>query len=245
MEKRARLIIALLLVAQLLVMAAAPVAAGEEAPAGTYQPESVTLDAEAMQEILTLGEQMEAYLTLNKDGTLSLGEVNTTALNASDEYLENYEAALGYVNAAIKQGLFTVDENLQVSWPEDMEAEVDAAAPKSAAPDWTGYPSSHGLYVNFGYNRVQHYLPRHGLTTALSLASYCRRPWISTPYTYHFTYYRMYRYYYRYSYNCCGIWSYVPWSSLGHYSGYYQPTYRYTYFWYPYTRYWNYYWSYW
>lgn len=248
MEKRTSWLIIALLVAQLLVMAVAPVSAGEseEAPAGAYGPDSVTLDAEAMHEIVTLGQQMQGYLSLNKDGTLSLDQVTAADLNVDKAYLDSYREALGYINAAIEQGLFTVDEEFQVSWPKDAEADVSAeAAPAGEAPDWGYYPSGPGLYVYFGYNDVRHYLPYYGLSTATSLASYVYRPWIAVPYTYHFTYYQVYRYYYYHSYSCCGVWSYVPWSYLNYYSGHYRPSYRYIYYWYPYSRYWYYYWCYW
>ncbi|MFQ5858281.1 MAG: hypothetical protein ACE5LU_21975, partial [Anaerolineae bacterium] len=240
MEKKTSWTIVVLLVAQLLVMAAAPVAAGDDAPAGAYAPESITLNSDTMHEIAVLGDQMQNYLVLNKDGTLSLAEVDTVALNVTDEYLESYKAALEYINAAIEQGLFTVDENFQVSWPDDAEAVAGMEELNSVEPDWSYYNAGHGLYVNFGYHDVRTYLPGRGLLTAVSLAGYTRRPWVSTPYTYHFTYYRTYRYYYRYSYPYYGVWSYVPWSYLGCCYRYYRPAYRYVYYWYPYGRYWYY-----
>jgi hypothetical protein len=245
MEKRTRWIIILLLVAQLLMLAVAPAVAGGDAPAGAYEPESVTLDSETVHEIAVLGEQMQGYLALNKDGALSLGEIDTVGLDVSDQYLENYKAGLEYINAAIRQGLFTVDDNFQVSWPEDAGATANMVVPDATAPDWSSVPTSYGLYVNFSYRDVRYYLPRYGLSTALSLAAYAGRPWIVTPYTYHFTYYRVYGYYYQYAYQCCGVWSYVPWSYLGYYYGYYYPTYHYIYYWYPYGHYWYYYWCYW
>lgn len=245
MEKRTRWFIVALLVAQLLVMAVAPAVAGGDAPAGAYEPESVTLDSDTMHEIAVLGEQMQGYLNLNKDGALSLGEVDTAALNVSDEYLENYKVALEYVNAAIEQGLFTVDENFQVSWPEESEEMADIKAPESAEPDWTVYPGGAGLYLHFDYRTLRHYVPHRGLATALSLASYVGRSWIAVPYTYHFTYYRCYRYYYRHAYPYYGVWSFVYWYHLPYYSGYYYPSYRYIFYWYPHSRYWYYYWCYW
>lgn len=245
MEKRTHWLIVVLLVAQLLILAVAPAAAGNDAPAGAYAPESVTLDSATVHQIAVLGEQMQGLLAVNKDGTLSLGEVDTSAVNATDEYLENYRAALKYINAAIEQGLFTVDENFQVSWPEEADAAATVAEPEAAAPDWYGVPTGAGMYVNFSYSDVQYYLPHYGMSTALSLAAYSGRPYIATPYTYHFTYYRIYQYYYRYAYSYYGVWSYVYWYYLPYYSGYYYPTYRYIHFWYPYGRYWYYHYCYW
>ncbi|RME44890.1 MAG: hypothetical protein D6791_12100 [Chloroflexi bacterium] len=242
MEKRTGWMIVVLLVVQMLLLAVAPAFAGGDAPEGAYSPDSVTLDSDTVHDIAVLGEQMQSFLSLNKDGTLSLGEVDTTAVNVSDEYLESYKAALTYINAAIEQGLFTVDENFQVKWPDEANASDVAtqAAPEAIEPDWSAYPTGYGLYMNFGYNDVRQYLPRRGLSTALSLASYVRRPHIATPYTYHFTYYRVYRYYYSYAYRHYGVWSYVPWYYLGSYSGHYYPSYRYIYYWYPYGHYWYY-----
>lgn len=245
MEKRTYWLIVVLLVIQLVGVAIAPVAAGEEAPAGAQAPDSITLDEELMHEIAVLGQQMQSHLSLDKDGTLSLGQVNAADLNVDKAYVDSYREALDYINAAIEQGLFTVDENFQVSWSEKAEQAAPEAAPADVEPDWTYYPSGPGLYVYFRYHDVHHLLPQFGLSTATSLASYLHRPWVSVPYTYHFTYYRVYRYYYYHAYSCCGAWSYVPWGYLSHYSGYYQPTYRYVYFWYPHSRYWYYYWCYW
>ena len=244
MEKRTSWLIVVLLVAQLLIVAAAPVVAGSDAPAGAYAPGSITLDREAMHKVAVLGEQMQSYLAFNKDGTLSLGEVDTAALNVTDEYLKNYKAALEYINAAIKQGLFTVDENFQVSWPDEAESAANVKAPDSAEPDWYPYPTSSGLYIYFSYSDVRYYVPYYGLSVALSLAAYCGRPYIATPFTYHFTYYPTYQYYYYYSYPHYGIWVYVPWYYLPPYSCCYSPAYRYAYFWYPYGYYWYYVWCY-
>jgi hypothetical protein len=246
MEKRTQWLIVMVLVAQLLVMAIAPAAAESDAPAGAYHPESLTLDSETVHDIAVLGERMQGYLSLSKAGTLVLGELDSAAPNVSDDYVANYKQALAYINRAIQQGLFTVDEDFQVSWPAEADAAAGMAAPDMAEPDWYAYPAGHGMYVNFSYQDVRRFLPRYGLSTALSLASYSGRPWISTPYTYHFTYHRIYSYYHRYAYSCCGgVWSYVPWSYLGYYYGHYYPTYRYVFFWYPHARYWYYHWCYW
>lgn len=245
MEKRTYWLIVVLMVAQLVVMAVAPVAAGEEVPTGANSTDSVTLDSDTMQEIAALGVQMQGHLSLTKDGTLTLDEVAAAQLNVDKAYLDSYREALDHVNAAIKQGLFTVDENFQVSWPDKVDQAAPEVAPADAQPDWSHYPSGSGLYIHFGYNRVRYYLPRYGLSTATSLASYVHRPWISVPYTYHFTYRQLYRYYYYHSYSNYGVWSYVPWSYLGYYGSYYRPSYRYIYYWYPYSRYWYYYWCYW
>ncbi len=193
-----------------------------------------------MDTIAELGVQMQNHLILNPDGTLALGEVDPVTLNVSAEYVENYKAALQYINAAVKQGLFTIDENFQVTWAEDAIAESET--PKDVELAWNSYPTSHGLYVNFSYGSVRHYLPNYGLTTATSLASYTHRPYIATPYTYHFTYQYNYNYYYRYSYPSYGVWSYVPWGYLPYYSynGRYYPSYKYVYYWYPYGQYYYY-----
>lgn len=222
----------------------APAAAGSSAPAGAYTPGSLTLDGETMHQVAALGEQMQRYLTLNPDGTLSLGQVDVAALNITNEYLENYKAALGYINAAIEQGLFTVDENFQVVWSEKADKADKATGektPQSTAPDhWYSYPIDLGLYVYFDYDDVYYYLPSYGLSTATSLASYVGRPYIAIPFTYHFTYYSNYLYYHQYAYSCCGLWVYVPWEYLPYYEGYYYPTYRYVYYWDPYNEYWYY-----
>lgn len=245
MERARYWLTALSLVILLLVVGSVPVVAGEDAPTGAYGPESVTLDSDTVREVAALGEQMQGYLTLNEDGTLALGEVDTATLNATDEYVENYKAALEYVNAAIRQGLFTVDESFQVTWPGEEKGTAGTEAVEGAEPEWTYYPAGSGLYMNFGSSEVQYYLPRYGLSTALSLASYVGRSWISVPYTYQFTYYRVYRFYYQYSFAAYGVWSYVPWYYLVSYTGYYYPTYKIIYFWYPYSRYWYYCWCYW
>lgn len=241
MEKRMVLFVAVFLVAQLFGVAVAPAAAeGNMAPAGAYAEGNLVLDSATMETIAELGVQMQNHLILNPDGTLALGEVDPVALNVSAEYVENYKMALQYINAAVKQGLFTIDENFQVSWAED--AFADTETPKEAEPAWGSYPTSSGLYVNFSYSDVRYYVPRYGLTTATSLASYTRRPYIATPYVYHFTYQYNYNYYYRYSYPSYGVWSYVPWGYLPYYSSRtpYYPSYKYIYYWYPYGRYYYY-----
>ncbi len=245
MKTKVYWLVAFVMVAQLFALAVAPAAAGGDAPAGAYSADSVTLDSETMHEIAILGEQMQGYLTLEKDGTLSLGAVDTAALDVSDAYLEDYKEALGYINAAVEQGLFTVDADFQVLWPEGSAQAASNAMPADVNPDWGYHPIDSGLYIYFGYSDVHHYLPTYGLTTAASLGSYLGRPWITVPYTYHFTYYPIYGYYHHYAYPCCGVWSYVPWSYLDYYTGYYYPTYQYIYFWYPYGEYWYYYWCYW
>jgi hypothetical protein len=241
MEKRMVWLIVAALVVQLMLVAVVPAAADEGKPAdlipaSALEPGNIVLDAEAMHEVIVLGQQMLEYVNLDEEGLLSLDEVGAAALSVDKEYLVTYQEALGYINDAIKQGLFTVDENFQVNWP-DTSGEVASVDPETPGLQWRYVPGQNGLYLNFDYNEPQSLFPRYGLSTALSLASRTGRSWYSTPFTYQFSYYPTYYNYYRYSYPYYGGWGYTPYSYLSYYRGYYYPSYRYIYYWYPYGRY--------
>lgn len=246
MERRLSWLMIAAIVVPLVLLGVVPAFAEGNGPAAAASPGSIRLDAEAAQQVAELGKQMQGYLSVNDDGTLALGEVNRDKVAVDEAYLETYREALDYVNGAIQEGLFEVDENFQVVWPEnDHQLAPVQEAPPEASPEWYGYRTGHGLYVYFSYYDVRRYLPSYGLSTALSLASYCGRSWVSVPFTYQFTYYHNYRYYYRYSYPSYGVWTYVPWSYLSYYNCCYQRSYRYLTYWNPYGSYWFYRLGYW
>ena len=242
MEKRTAGIFVALLVTMLLIVAAAPAAAapGDFAPPGYVHEGSIVLDNTAMEQIAELGVVMQTHLTINENGTLALSEVDADQLGVSPEYVENYKASLQYINATIKQGYFTVDEQFQVTWDESLIDGAEAGSPIDAKIETGGYyyHAGHGVYTHFSYSNAYYYIPTYGLSTATSLASYVGYPHYATPYTYHFTYRPTYSYYYYYAYPGHGVWSYVPSSSLSYYHyGYYYPSYQYVYYWNPYGSY--------
>jgi hypothetical protein len=246
MERRLSWLTVAVVVVPLVLLGVVPVLAEGNAPGAAPAPGSVTLDAEAAHQVAALGEQMQDYLTLNDDGTLALGEIDRDKVAVDDAYLQNFREALEYVNGAISEGLFEVDENFELVWADSgLEVAPGEDAPAKASPEWYTVPRSYGLYVYFSYRDVRQYLPHRGLSTALSLASYCGRPWTSVPFTYQFTHYLNYRYYYQYSYRTYGLWTYMPWSYLGYYSCCYQRSYRYLTYWNPYGSYWFYRLGYW
>lgn len=188
------------------------------------------VDAAEMDDVLDLVQRMEPYLYVAEDGTMQLRDDATAeALGVSQDYLDNYRAAMADSNTLVQRGEVTLSSDFKVTvapLPERFLGPVigvpnpggavtegagaagDAAALDGASPDnWSAYGYNSGAMFYNSYNVYRQYYNNY-YNLCNSMAAYIRQPWISSNLAY------FYGYNTGYLNNSCyqnqGMWYYLP-----------------------------------
>lgn len=190
------------------------------------------VDAAEMAEVADLVETMEPYLYVAADGTMQLRDVTAETLGVSQEFLDNYRAAMVNTNALIERGEVTLAADFTVTMkalPDRAVSPIigmpapggaategegmanDASALASASPDnWSAYGYSSGAMFYNSYNVYRQYYSNY-YNLCNTMAAYIRQPWISNNLAY------FYGYNGSYLNNSCyqntGMWYYLPYQS--------------------------------
>lgn len=203
----------------------------DSAPAQAVRMDAANVvDAAEMADVLDLVQRFEPYLFVAADGTMQLQDgVTAEQLGVSQEYLDNYRAAMADSNTLIERGEVTLSPDFKVAvatlpervvgpvvgLPDPGGATVDGegaasegAALMGASPDnWSAYGYSSGAMFYNSYNVYRQYSNNY-YNLCNSMAAYIRQPWISSNLAY------FYGYNTNYLNNSCyqsqGMWYYLP-----------------------------------
>jgi hypothetical protein len=197
------------------------------APTIAQAPAADRLDAQTVERSRSLAEGVAEYVSRGPDGKLVLADVEPSRLGVSQQLLSDFRAALDEINAAIDEGMLSVDADLRLR-PTDLgkqraKANIIAGRaarlPETAQPDWGA--------TWYGYGGILLYMSPFDCQGAYyqyapmcaGMAAYLGRPYLARNFGYLYVY-NPWMYSNRYCFQPYTWYCYVPYSYCGSSFGY-------------------------